>query len=844
MIWNYDRVAIIAGDRQVSFTEMLRRTVLFAEAAGQSRGSKTVIFCENREGWVYALFSTWLRGGIVVPVDVMSTADDVAYILGDCRPEYVWTSRKKADVMERAVSLAGVTTKVMWVDEYEKAPLSSPEGGEAASGLSREEELPKGMERLFCDDEEQTALIVYTSGTTGRPKGVMLSFRNMFANVRSVSEEVRIYHATMRVLILLPLHHVLPLMGTLIAPMMLGAGVTICPSMTGPDIMQTLATGDVHMIIGVPRLWQTIYGGVMKKIEASPVARALFWLCGKANSPKLSRMVFSAVHKKLGGHLEFCVNGGAAIPKEVAQGMKTLGLDLLDGYGMTETAPIISFTRPGQLVPGSVGKAMPSVQVKFVEGELCAKGPNVMQGYYNNPEATAEVIDADGFIHTGDLGYVDDEGHIFLTGRTKEIIVLSNGKNINPGEIEYKLEQHAGLVKEVGVTQDGDKLCAIIVPDELWARQRTDEQQEAELKQLVVEPYNQETESYKRVLEVFVYHGDLPRTRMEKLQRYKLPALLQTGAHTARQPQDYVEPTFEEYRLVKQYIEEEKRVAVKPTDCLDTDLALDSLDKVGLQSFIELTFGLKLTAEKLATFRTVLQLAEYVSDYKTRIEVEKTDWAAILHEDTSNVQLPKTWWTAGVIVKLAKWLSQMYFRLEGRGMENIPARGPFVIAPNHQSYFDGMFVTAFMPKRLVLNSYFYAKQDHVRTWFAKMMARHNNVVVVDLNNLKESIQTLGEALKRDKNVIVFPEGTRTRTGELGQFKKMFAILCKELNVPIVPVVIRGAYEAMPKGQHYPSRAKVTVEYLPAVSPEGMTYEELSDKVRNDIAAVLHEPFRR
>jgi long-chain acyl-CoA synthetase len=520
--------------------------------------------------------------------------------------------------------------------------------------------------------------------------------------------------------------------------------------------------------------------------------------------------------------------------------MKTLGLDLLDGYGMTETAPIITFTRPGQLVPGSVGKAMPSVEVKFVGGELCAKGPNVMQGYYNNPEATAEVIDTEGFIHTGDLGYADQEGHIFLTGRTKEIIVLSNGKNINPSEIEYKIEQHADMVKEVGVCQDGDKLCAIIVPNELWARSLTDEQQEKELKQQVVEPYNQSTESYKRVLEVFVYHGDLPRTRMEKLQRFRLHELLKSGTHAAPRRQDYVEPTFEEYRLIKQYIEEEKHVAVRPFDSLDTDLALDSLDKVGLQSFVELTFGLKLTAERLATFRDVQQLAEYVSDYKTRIEVEKTDWPSILKADTSHIRLPGTWWTAGVLVGLAKWLSRMYFGLEGRGMENIPKEGPFIVAPNHQSYFDGMFVAAFMPRRLILNSYFYAKQDHVQGAFARMMADHNNVIVLDLNNLKESIQTLGEAIKRGKNVIVFPEGTRTRTGSLGQFKKMFGILAMELGVPVVPVCIKGAYKAMPKGQHYPIRTKVTVEYLPVVEPAGLTYDELSEKVRTEIAHCLNE----
>ncbi|MBQ9363627.1 MAG: AMP-binding protein, partial [Bacteroidaceae bacterium] len=646
MSCNFERIAIIQGERRVTFSEMFVRIRQFAAVSGLGRGTKTIIFGENREEWVYALFSVWLNGGIVVPVDAMSTAEDVAYILKDCQPEGAWVSKKRMDVFRQAMTQSGVELKVFSLSSEFSEYSEHSEKSEDSENSEFSEN--SAFFRLYCRNEEDTALIVYTSGTTGTPKGVMLSFRNLFANVKAVSEEVRIYHETLRTLILLPLHHVLPLMGTLIAPMMLGAGVTICPSMTGPDIMKTLAEGDVHMIIGVPRLWQTIYGGVMKKIDASPITRFLFWLCKKVNSLKFSRTIFAAVHKKLGGKLEFCVNGGAAIPKEVAEGMKALGLDLLDGYGMTEMAPMISFTRPGELLPGSVGKALPCVQLKFVDGELCAKGPNLMQGYYHRPEETAAVVDKDGFIHTGDLGHVDAEGHVFITGRTKEIIVLSNGKNINPAEIEYKLEDYAGKVKEVGVCQDGDKLCAIIVPDELWARGKTDEEQEEELKRTVIEPYNQTTESYKRVLKLFVFHGDLPRTRMEKLQRYKLPELLRMGSHAAPKQENYVEPTFEEYRLIKQYIEEEKRVAVKPTDSLDTDLALDSLDKVGLQSFVELTFGLKLTTERVATFRNVLELAEYVSDYKTRIEVEKTDWAAILHADTSHIQLPQTWWTAGV----------------------------------------------------------------------------------------------------------------------------------------------------------------------------------------------------
>ena len=837
MISDYNKTAIIAGDARISFSEMLAHVKHFAQVSGQQAEGKTVIFSENSAGWIYAIFSVWLNEGIAVPVDAMCTVEDTAYILRDCQPQLAWVSKKTADVMRQAIAEAGTATTMLVIEDALDADAWS--SSESQNNLN--EDAPS-LDRLFVRDEERTALICYTSGTTGTPKGVMLSFRNMFANVRSVSEEVPIYTDHTRVLILLPLHHVLPLLGTLVAPMMLGAGVIISPSMAAPDIMATLQTGEVNLIIGVPRLWQTIYNGIKRKIDASALTRFLFWLCERVGSLRFSRFVFKAVQKKLGGHLEFCVNGGAALPLEVAAGMKTLGIDLLDGYGMTETAPMISFTRPGELVPGSVGKAMPSVEVKLVDGELCAKGPNVMQGYYNRPEETAEVIDADGFIHTGDLATIREDGRIFITGRTKEIIVLSNGKNVNPTEIEQKLERHEDIVKEVGVCPDGDKLCALIVPDEQWAAGRSDEELELALKRDIIEPYNKATEPYKRVLSVRVIHSELPRTRMEKLQRYKLPELL-ASPKTKQYALDVVSPKShcetEEYHIIKQYIEDEKRVVVHPTDNLETDLALDSLDKVGLQSFIEQTFGMTLTADKLTRFRDVEELASYVADTKTRMEVEKTDWATLLREDSSHVVLPRSGWGTQAIVGMGRGLSRAYFSLEGSGLDNLPSDGLFILAPNHQSYFDGIFVASFLPKKLLLGTYFFAKRDHVRTRFAKFMARHNNVIVINQNNLKESIQTLGEALKRGKRVVIFPEGTRTVTGALGSFKKMFAILSCELQVPIVPVVISGAYKALPKGRHFPKRVHVGVEFLPPVLPSDKSYDALCDEVMNRIEDALY-----
>lgn len=828
MIKDYNKVAIIAGNRRATFADLLTKACMYGDKSQTKEKDKVVIFSENREGWLYAVFSVWQRHGIAVPVDCGSTVDDLAYILGDCQPVAVWTSRKLQDTVEAAIAKAATQTAILLIDELETADCQGytlPYPAPASSGI----------DKLFCQNEEDTCVICYTSGTTGSPKGVMLSFRNIEANVRSVSVDVPIFREDIRTLILLPLHHVLPLVGTVIAPIQMGGGVAICPSLTGPDIMKTLAEAEIGLMIGVPRLWATIYNGIKNKIDASPVTRMLFWLCSKVDSYKFSKLIFGAVHKKLGGHLETCVSGGAALDKEIARGLKTLGINLLEGYGMTECAPMITFTRPYDLVPGSAGKPLPCVELKFVDGELCVNGPNVMQGYYNRPEETAQIIDPDGFVHSGDLAHMSEDGRVFITGRSKEIIVLSNGKNVNPNEIEHKLDRNTDMVKESAVLPDGDKLCAIIVPADLFAEGKSDEELEEQLKRLVIEPYNAETESYKRLLSLKLYRGELPRTRMEKIKRYMLADLLKGDSTPKKNDAPVVEPTFEEYKMLKQFIMQEKKCAVKPTDNLETDLAFDSLDKVNLQSFIDVSFGIKLPSERIAAFRNVGELAGYVSDYKTRIAVENMDWAKILKAPIDDIKLPGTWPTASLIIDTLTGLSRMYFGLDVKGTENIPAKGPCIIAPNHQCFLDGAFVAGYMPKSLMRNTYAYVKATHVKHPIVKGIADRNNVIIMDMSNLQESIRQLGAALQNGSSILIFPEGTRTLDGSIGEFKKMFAILSKELGVPVLPVRIQGAYEAMPKGQHMPKRSRISVEYLPLVYPEqNEDYEALAARVRATI----------
>ena len=829
IIRDFNKAAIITHDGEVSYRQLMGNILSYADmmpkaeqfSLAEGEKMKTLILSENRSEWIYAFFAVWHNEAIAVPVDATSTVHDVAYIMNDCRPQCIFTSREKEQLARDAMREAGVEMTVIVFED------NVPEPRDVAEEQEFRFENTSG--------KVEPCLIIYTSGTTGSPKGVMLSYENLEANIHGVADEVPIFNGNRRTLILLPLHHVLPLMGTAIAPITRGCGVAICPSLSGPDIMDTLKRGEIAIMVGVPRLWQTLYTGIMKKIEASAVTRALFNMCKKAQNRRLSRFVFQAVHKKMGGHLDYCVCGGAALDREIGEGLKTLGLEVLEGYGMTEMAPIIAFTRPGDYIPGCAGLPLPSVECKIVGGELLAKGKNLMMGYYNRPEETAEVIDSDGFLHTGDLAEVDEKGRVYLTGRSKEIIVLSNGKNVQPSEIEYKLEKYDSQVKEAAVVQDGDMLRAIIVPQEEWLGTMTDADAEARLKREVLEPYNLTVANYKKLMNVSIYRGELPRTKLEKLQRYKLKELLEKTPAPAQKVEEAptsVENVSGTLATLKAYIEKEKKTEVTAEAHIETDLGFDSLDRVSLQDFIEERFSVSINADDMASYKNIGEIAD-------AIDAKKKASAHITQAADAPLKLPTSAFTHPLISKSFTGFCRLHNSLKVKGKENIPVNGPVIVAPNHQSFLDGPLTMAGMNWGDISNYYFYATEEHVqgslRRWFA---ARHN-IILMERRNLKNSIQKMAEVLRMGKNLVIFPEGRRTNTGALGDFKKTFAILSQDLNVPILPVCIRGAYDALPRERTMPSTAHIEIEYLPVVQPsEASTPEALAELVRQRINDVL------
>lgn len=815
----YEKTAITYKNEEISYRTFIQNVHAYSTLIKDDT-IHVAIYADNSPSWIFAFYAAWYKNATVIPIDFMSSPDEVAYILNDCRPSVLFYSDTTGK------NLPAISEHIRHKIDFINLNSAKPD----FKDQPHEIDFP-------LQDMHKTAVIIYTSGTTGSPKGVMLSYTNLLVNIEMVAgKEANIYHQDQRVLILLPLHHIFPLLGSMIATFYVGASAAIAPSMMAEDIMKTMQDNKVTVMIGVPRLYNLIRDGIRKKIDANPLARILFKIAQKIDSPVFSKKIFKQVHEKMGGHMQYMVCGGAALNDDVARDYKTLGFEILPGYGMTEAAPMISFTRPGTWKIGSGGQVMTNMEVKTTaEGEIIARGNNVMKGYYNRPQETADVI-KDGWLHTGDLGFVDDNNYVHITGRRKEIIVLSNGKNINPEEVELKLQKLSGLVQECGVYEQKDVLNAIIFPDFTHVQKSAIQDINESVRWDVIDTYNRGVAPYKQIKHFTIVSNELPRTRLGKLKRFMLPDL----AESRQVKKDTIPvPDTEEYDLLKDYLESEKKTEVFPSAHLELDLGMDSLDKIGLQAYLQTTFGIELKEEQFLQFNTVAALSDYVTENKTKTEKEAFDWSAILREKL-DLHLPKSWFTQNLIKNASKLLLKTYFRVRGEGHENLPD-GPMILAPNHQSFLDGLLVSMHLKNKMFKHTFFYAKHKHVNSAVRRFLARRNNIIVVDINKeLKESLQKLAAALEKGKNIIIFPEGTRTRTGELGAFKKAFSILSCELQVPVVPVAISGAYSAFPRGSFFPRPWKrIDVRFLKPVYPDkNDNYDSLLEKVYQGIKNTL------
>lgn len=830
LLYDRNKAAIIYKDREYSYKELLTGIKYYSTLLDIKKDSKVVVYVENRPEIIQSFFSIWEKQGIAIVLDAGYTPEQLLYVFNDAEPEYIYVTNKNYKNAVAAKEIYGKSLEIINIDDIAVPKEFQPDNYE-----------------LNVDNVEDTAVILYTSGTTGNPKGVMLSYKNLLSNVNAI-KAINLVDETDRVLAILPYHHVFPLNINLLMTMYFGTLVVILDELSSEALRHALREYKISVIIGVPRVWEMLHKAIMNKINSSWITKKIFKICQSINSKALSRLVFKKVYNELGGSLRVMASGGAKLDPEVSRDYLTLGLPMIEGYGLTETSPIIAFNKPTNVKAGTVGEIIPDVEVKIAEdGEILVKGANVMKGYYNNPTATKEVIDENGFFHTGDLGKFDGD-HLVIVGRKKEMIVLSNGKNINPADIENEIMKGTDLIKEIAVMEYNNHLMAVVYPDFDLIKHRNITNIKESLKWEIIDKYNVTAPKYRKILEVKIVKNELPKTKLGKVRRFMLNDFLkgevvEEGAEgtvvnqQSKKEIEVPEELKEIYTTLKENIERNYDAQVTPDAHLELDLGLDSLDIVEILSFVESSYGVKIKEEEFTNIKNVLTLAEFIKNHGGTFSNVEIDWKSILNERI-DIDLPKSAWVGKLIRIITMPIFSLYFSLKKESQDKI-SNEPAIYIGNHQSFLDALMFNQAIPMKMMNDTYYIATVVHFDTPLRRYLADRGNILIVDINkNLKETLQVSAEVLREGKNLVIFPEGARTRDGELQEFKKTFAILSKELNVPVVPFGIKGAYKAMPYGSKFPSMYPIKIKFFDKIYPENLTIEEIVEKSKEEIQSWL------
>ena len=812
-----DRLALVDfNDKKINYTELVNNVKYFSEnVVTAEKDDFGLILMENRPEWIYTYFALWDRKAVPIALDSTSNGKEILYVLEDSEPKFIICSDETEKNVKEAVSL------------YDKGQVTIINVDGHLIDENKMEIIKKGDFELENPEGDSIATMLYTSGTTGFPKGVMLTFNNLSSELEGL-EKKNLLEPSDQILALLPFHHVLPLTATVLIILKYQASIVFVKKIASKEILEALDKNNVTALVGVPRVFKLFYDGIKQQIDSKFITRAIYKLMTKIKSFKIRRKVFAKVHEKFGGELTFIVSGGAKLDPEIGEFYETLGIYVQEGYGLTETSPVIAVNTRKERKIGTVGKKLDNIEAKIVDEELWVKGPIVMKGYYNKPEKTAEVITEDGWFKTGDLASIDDEGYITIRGRRNSMIVLSNGKNIDPEKLENKvIEKSKRLIKELGVFGHNDKLVAIIVPDLLECRKQGITNIKAYIKN-IVEDYNLTVHNYEKILDYKLYEEELPKTRVGKLRRFMLPELyLKTNV----QKKKVEEPDNEVYRLLKDYIKKLKGIEAQPEENLELEIGMDSLDIVEFFAYVENSFGIQLDEEKFAEISNLKSLSEYINEKATKIESGEVDWKKII-EAAPPVE-EKNRWATRVLRPLFDLTIKLYFRLKRVDRDKLSDK-PQIFVSNHQSFIDSLVLGSLLPAGILYNTIFLAIDWYFKKGILKLLVSHGNVVLIDINkNIKKSVEEIAGNVKAGKNVLIFPEGARTKDGKVAEFKKVFAIIAKELNVDVQCLGIKGAFEAYSRYMKFPKPKKIEVAVLEKFKPEG-TYDEIVEKARNII----------
>ncbi len=820
-------------------------------ADGLTPGEPVALLGPSRAEWVALALAVILAGGTVVPLDTVMAPDDLAYALQDCGCRRVFASTDRLEPLAPIIAAEGLTLGLLDADS---------DGDAGRSWRAWLSDRPAALPTPAASDR---AVLFYTSGTTGRPKGVPLTHANVAFCVHALLER-DLVTADDRVLVPLPLYHVYPFVVGTLTPLALGITIVFPEGLTGPQIVAALKEGETTVMVGVPRLYEALMDAVRGRLKAlGRVPAALFggalalssWLRRRMGW-HAGRLLFGSFRRRIAPRLRLMVSGGAKLDPALAWGLEGLGWELLSGYGLTETSPIVAFNVPGRVDIATVGVPLNGVDLRIESpdgdgnGEILLKGPNVFAGYHQAPDATAAAFTEDGWFRTADLGQVDDRGFLQIAGRRAERIVLAGGKNVYPEAVEAAFDDEP-VIREIAVLELDGRLAALAMPDAQAAR-RAGALDVAEAAQAVVRTVAERLPAHMRPHAVALTRQPLPRTPLGKLRRHQLPDLYRQ-AMEGRQAPTKAELSEADLALLRapavapvwDYLS--RRYAdkpVAPAADLEGDLGIDSLEWVNLSLELEERAGVVLQQEDLGRIQTVRDLLEHVlkSQGQDRAPAAATKWAAWAEPRSA------VWRMGGrFIYLLNRLILALLVRHRSSGADQVPAAGPAVLTPNHISFLDAFSVGAGLPIRQARRVYWAGTTTYLfPNAIMRLFSRAANIFPVEPGQTAGfSLRLARRVLDRGDAVVWFPEGVLSRDGELGRFMPGLARLVAGTDATFVPVHIKGTREAWPRSRRLPRPGRVSVVFGAPVTQQALIAlgdgeteaERMVDGLRQEVAAL-------
>lgn len=883
----------IVGDKEadVTFGELMSQVRSIAYRFSQEnigKGDRVAVIGENHPSWAISYLAALYAGVVCVPLDPHGEIQTLANFIVDSEAKVVFADDAFLPRLKQIEELLGTSVKtVVWRGGTED--VNSINGAEAFASWAHAE-IPSEQGEIDSPvSPEDNAVLIYTSGTTGKPKGVLLTHGNINSELDAI-DGVLEFTEKESVLSLLPLFHVYLQIVNLWLASTKGARVFYLKELSPDELSKGMLESKMTVLTSVPRLWYLFHKKIFDAVEAKPKAvQVLFRFMLALNgftrdylNLNLGKKLFGKVHESFGGRLDLAVTAGSRFDESVAIDFHRLGFTIVQGYGLSETSGAATGTYVNDNRVGSVGKPMGDAEVKIDspddngEGEVLIRGSMVFEGYYKNPEATAEAFTEDGWFKSGDLGKFDKDGHLYITGRAKDVIVLPSGKNVHPEDLEVHY-QKSPLVEEICVIgvpdhssehAGAEKLLGVVVPAFDYLKQ-SNIANSGEAIRFALDNLGRELPEYQRVRDYVIRSEPIPRTATRKIKRFELRKELSSNG----QADNFAEKrewslTPEDQELVESpagrslvtVISGQMRepVEIHPDMNLEIDLRLDSLERAEIVAGLEQAFDFEFTEEditKAYTFRDVVGLVEKsVPDIAKRELSDPTfNWNTILAEvpkslpETKQVLKRRTFVElfAFVSLKAAYLMFRVFLRLEVKGLENLSKqKGAFLICPNHQSYIDAVVICSTYPFGILRNIFHVGASEYFKSFFMRFVGKMLRIIPVDPDtHLLKAMKAGAVGLNAGKILNIYPEGERAFDGKLHKFKNGAAILATELGLPIVPVAIDGLHKVWGRGSLKIRAAKVKIEFCTPIVPDAAgnrDYDELTAELKETIRLKIEE----